>query len=75
MPFFATMPITMMSPMKLATLNVVPVSSSAPTTPPKWKARMKMRMAVGAAKLRNSVSRTPKTNMSASSKYASKLCE
>ena len=33
MPFLATMPITMISPMKMATLKFVPVMSKANTTP------------------------------------------
>ena len=65
MPFLATMPITMMRPMNEATLNVVCVTSSARITP-EMDSTDEVRMAIGAGKLRNSVSSTPKTSASAS---------
>ena len=66
MPFFATMPMIMISPMNDATLKSVPVISSAKTTP-EMESTDEVRIAIGAAKLRNSASSTPKTSASASS--------
>jgi hypothetical protein len=53
-----------MRPIKLATLKVVCVTSSANTTPEIDRAEL-VKMAIGAEKLRNSISRTPKTKASA----------
>ncbi len=64
MPFFATMPITMIKPIKLATLKSVCVTSSASTTPEMDSTEL-VRIAMGAEKLRNSASSTPKTSASA----------
>ncbi len=52
MPFFATMPITMISPMNDEMLNVVPVTSSARNTP-EVESSAEARIAAGAAKLPN----------------------
>jgi len=52
--------------MNEATLNVVPVTSSARITP-EMESTEELRMAMGAGKLRNSASSTPKTSASASS--------
>src|SRR5260370_33023160 len=49
MPFFATMPITMIMPMKEATLNVVRVTRSA-SKPPKVESNAEARMGAGAKK-------------------------
>src|SRR6266850_2367265 len=53
MPFFATMPITMIIPIKEATLNVVRVTRSA-SKPPKVESNADARMAAGAENVRNS---------------------
>ena len=66
MPFLATMPMTMMRPMNEATLKVVRVTSRARMTP-EMESTDEVRMAMGAGKLRNSVSSTPKTSAKASS--------
>ncbi len=65
MPFLATMPITMISPMKDEMLNVVPVTSSARNTP-EVESSAEARMATGAAKVRNSNSSTVNTSTTAS---------
>ena len=57
MPFFATMPTTMISPMKEEMLNVVPVISSARKTPD-VESSADERIASGAPKLPNSKSST-----------------
>ena len=51
--------------MNEATLNVIPVMSSARITPEIDKTD-DVKMAIGAGKLRNSVSSTPKTSANAS---------
>ena len=51
MPFFATMPITMIRPMNDATLKVVRVTSSARNTPT-VESSAEDRIAIGAAKAR-----------------------
>ncbi len=71
MPFLATMPITMIMPMKDATLKLVLVTSSA-TNPPKVESRADARIATGAEKVRNSNSSTAKSSSSARSKTVSK---
>ena len=53
MPFFATMPMTMIMPMKEATLKVVRVMRRA-SKPPNVESSAEARMAVGAEKVRNS---------------------
>ena len=58
MPFLATMPMTMISPMKEATLKVVPVMRRAKMTPAVERTE-ETRTAMGAEKLRNSARRTP----------------
>ena len=50
MPFFATIPITMIMPMKDATLKVVRVTSSA-TNAPKVESNADARIAIGAEKV------------------------
>ena len=50
MPFLATIPITMMSPMKLATLKFVPVISNANTTPASESTEL-VRMEIGRSKI------------------------
>lgn len=65
MPFFATMPITMISPMNDEMLNVVFVTSSARNTPD-VDSSADATIAVGAAKLRNSNSSTVNTRITAS---------
>ena len=65
MPFFATMPTTMISPMNDERLNVVRVISSARKTP-QVDSSADDNTAIGAAKLPNSNSRTMKTSTIAS---------
>jgi len=67
MPFFATMPMTMIMPMKDATLKVVCVTSSA-RNPPKVESNAEARIAVGAEKVRNSNNRTANNSTRASTK-------
>ena len=74
MPFFATMPITMMRPMNDATLNVVCVTSSANMTPEIDKTE-EVRIAIGAGKLRNSASSTPNTSASASTQHTQQIAK
>src|SRR5215472_3501399 len=50
MPFFATMPMTMMRPMKDATVKVVPVTRRARMTP-EIESTDEVRIATGAGKL------------------------
>ena len=66
MPFFATMPITMISPMNEETLNVVRVNSKAKNTP-EVESTAEERIASGAENARNSNSSTTKTSTRASS--------
>ncbi len=61
MPFFATMPITMIIPMKEDTLKSVRVMRSA-TKAPKVESNAEARIATGAANVRNSNSSTAKSN-------------
>ncbi len=61
MPFLATMPITMISPMNEDRLKVVPVTSRATKTP-HVESRAEESTATGAAKLPNSNSSTMKTS-------------
>ena len=68
MPFFATMPITMISPMKDETLNVVRVISSARNTP-EVERTADERIASGAENVRNSKSSTRKISTSASNRH------
>ena len=65
MPFFATMPITMISPMNEETLKVVRVISSARNTP-EVESTAEERIASGAENDRNSNSSTRKISTSAS---------
>ena len=60
-PFLATMPITMISPMNEERLNVVPVTSSARNTP-QVESSAEESTAIGAAKLPNSNSSTMNTS-------------
>src|SRR2546429_1004132 len=53
MPFLATMPMTMIMPIRDATLNVVLVSSNA-RKPPNVESNAEVKIAVGAEKVRNS---------------------
>jgi hypothetical protein len=64
MPFFATIPTTIINPMKDATLKVVRVTSKAKKTP-QVESRADERTATGAEKLRNSKSKTVKTRSNA----------
>ncbi len=66
MPFLATMPTTMMSPMNDAMLKVVFVMSSAKKTP-ETESNAEASMDKGAENVRNSKSRTMKTRTMASS--------
>ena len=61
MPFLATMPITMISPMNDEILKVVRVTSSARKTP-EVESRAEATTAAGAAKLPNSNSSTMNTS-------------
>ena len=61
MPFFATIPITMIRPMNDATLKVVLVTSNANTTPA-IESTEEVRIEIGAEKLRNSTMSTPNTS-------------
>ena len=65
MPFLATMPITMISPMNEERLKVVPVTSSARNTP-HVDSSAEAITATGAAKLPNSNSSTMNTSTIAS---------
>src|SRR2546428_12303880 len=67
MPFFATMPMTMIMPMKEATLNVVRVMRRA-SKPPNVESSAEARMAVGAGKGRNSKRRTGDSRNNAKTK-------
>jgi len=58
MPFLATIPMTMINPMKDATLKVVPVMRRAKMTPAVERTE-ETRMEAGAEKLRNSARSTP----------------
>ena len=71
MPFFATMPITMISPMNDDRLNVVRVTSSARKTPT-VDSKADAITAVGAAKLPNSNSSTVNTSTIASTSTSSR---
>ena len=62
---------TMIRPMNEATLKVVCVTIRARITP-EMDSTEEVRMAIGAGKLRNSVSSTPKTSASATSSTISK---
>ena len=71
MPFFATIPITMISPMNDEMLNVFRVTSKRE----KYSGRRKQRgsqIAVGAAKVRNSNSSTVNTSTTASTSTTSR---
>ena len=65
------MPITMISPMNEEMLKVVPVTSSAKNTP-EVESSADARMAVGAAKVRNSNSSTVNTSTTASASTTSR---
>ena len=65
MPFLATMPTTMISPMNEEMLNVVRVISSARNTP-EVERTADERIAMGAEKVRNSKSSTRKIRTRAS---------
>ncbi len=65
------MPITMINPMKEEMLNVVPVISSAKNTPD-VDSSADARIAVGAAKVRNSNSSTVNTSTTASASTSSR---
>ena len=67
MPFLATMPMTMIIPMREATLKEVLVIRRA-RKPPKLESNAEARMAVGAEKVRNSKSRTANKSSSARNK-------
>ena len=71
MPFLATMPITMISPMNEERLNVVCVSPSATKTP-KLESSAEASTATGAAKLPNSNSSTMNTSTTASTRTTAK---
>ena len=70
-PFLATMPITMISPMKDEILNVVPVMSNARKTP-EVDSSADAKIARGAANVRNSKSNTINTNTTASTNTVSR---
>ncbi len=67
MPFFATIPITMINPMNDDRLNVVLVTSSAKKTPTVDSTADAI-TATGAAKLPNSNNSTVKTSSTASTR-------
>src|SRR6266705_1849677 len=70
-PFFATMPMTMIMPMREATLNEVLVITSA-RNPPKLESNAEARIAAGAEKVRNSKSSTANRSSSAKNNTTNK---
>ncbi len=66
-PFFATMPMTMIMPIREATSNVVPVTNSA-RNPPNVESSADPKIAVGAEKVLNSNNSTANKSNSANNK-------